>query len=700
MNIQGLVQRTWVLLALSAVASHADAQTRLFVSTQGRDTWSGTLERPNPQRTNGPKRTIEGARNAIRAMKAAKSLSPDGAIVSVADGVYLLTDSVKFNTSDSGTPSAPIVYRSARPGRAILEAGRPISTWRRVPNNIAKFLKGDAKTKVMSASLRALRITKTSLGRRSAGFASSEVPPELMFDNVRMRVSQFPNTGWLNVPSDHNGSDQSFNIKDAAPASWTFDNDAWAYGYFGVDWCDLLEKVAINKTTKQATLANKSYYGIKPGQRFRFVNVLEEVDEPGEYYIHQRTGSVYFYPPVAWPARRATVTFLETPAVQIDQVNNFRLEGFTIQNGRNHGVQITDGDGVLVRGLTIRNFGLDGVRFRNGQNNGVDSSDITGMGENGIWMTGGDRKTLTNGGNFATNNWIRAFGQGVQTRNGVYLDGCGNILANNRIEDGAHSAVGLAGNNNIVEKNEISNVCTLSDDAGAIYIGRDITMRGNVIRNNYIQDVRSRVIDPNTGQPKGQIKGVYLDDMIAEQTVENNVFRRVDIAIFLGGGRNNVVRNNLAIDGKVGFWMDARGTTMDLISRWDYASIIAPFNITQPPFSTAYPSLANYFNDEPTLPKYNQFANNAFVNVTTPSWFRNDVDTMRDADGELLIAPSGNYAGNDPGLLNPGARDFRLVPGANAGGFQSIDSADWGLKTSSFRPAVTPLTGLSARLGP
>ncbi len=50
-------------------------------------------------------------------------------------------------------------------------------------------------------------------------------------------------------------------------------------------------------------------------------------------------------------------------------------------------------------------------------------------------------------------------------------------------------AIGWSGNENIIEFNEIYNVVLETNDAGAIYSGRDPSMQGNVIRYNYFHDI-------------------------------------------------------------------------------------------------------------------------------------------------------------------------------------------------------------------
>ena len=50
-------------------------------------------------------------------------------------------------------------------------------------------------------------------------------------------------------------------------------------------------------------------------------------------------------------------------------------------------------------------------------------------------------------------------------------------------------ALSAGGNDHIVELNEIHNVVYESGDAGAYYVGRDWTGRGNILRHNFWHDI-------------------------------------------------------------------------------------------------------------------------------------------------------------------------------------------------------------------
>jgi len=82
---------------------------RFFVSTVGRDTWSGQLPAPNREKSDGPFASLARARDAVRALKA-ESPDPGPITVQVRGGRYFLEAPVTFGPEDSGSERGLISY--------------------------------------------------------------------------------------------------------------------------------------------------------------------------------------------------------------------------------------------------------------------------------------------------------------------------------------------------------------------------------------------------------------------------------------------------------------------------------------------------------------------------------------------------------------------------------------------------------------
>lgn len=153
--------------------------------------------------------------------------------------------------------------------------------------------------------------------------------------------------------------------------------------------------------------------------------------------------------------------------------------------------------------------------------------------------------------NVIKNNKIHTFGQITRTYSpAVSISGMGNYVQNNTIYDSPHTAIQYNGNYNIIEKNEIYNVCRFSGDCGAIYSGRSFSYYGNVIRYNYLHDIGEGAFKPN---------GIYLDDYLSGQEVCYNVIANVRGAGILGGGgRDNKIYNNVFLNATMSYDERAR----------------------------------------------------------------------------------------------------------------------------------------------
>jgi len=101
----------------------------IYVSPAGNDAWSGTLEAPNAEKSDGPLASIAKARDAIRRLKARPEGLAGPVRVLVRGGTYYLSQTIAFGPGDSGTSEAPISY-AAYPGeKPVLCGGRKITGW-------------------------------------------------------------------------------------------------------------------------------------------------------------------------------------------------------------------------------------------------------------------------------------------------------------------------------------------------------------------------------------------------------------------------------------------------------------------------------------------------------------------------------------------------------------------------------------------
>jgi hypothetical protein len=702
--------RNWLGFStfLWAIGFGAQASLQLQVALNGSDQGSGSAE--------APFRTLEHARDEIRRLKAAGELPVDGAVVTLRAGIYELDRTFELAAQDSGTLAGPIVYR-AQPGEQVhLSGGRVLTNWKKVADpKILERLEPAARAQVWASDLRAQGITNFGTMKSAPSWGQSEAGLELFFNDQPMTIARWPNEGTIAIsaalgPTPHQEGGEQGQVEGIIAVQtdrlkrWLGEPDVMADGYWFFDWADQRQRVESIDPAKGVLTLSKPYhvYGYRKGQWFYVYNLLSELDRPGEWYLDRDKGVLYFWPPapldaqgqgrlvpepprpqqqilggdlptperqkrgrdVPAPAQNQAVVSILPRLVNIQNAAHVRLEGFTLEAAcglasglgelRNAAIAINESTNVVVADCQIRNCGSWGAIIKGGSSNQVVGCDLYQTGDGGVWLEGGERQTLTAGGHVVENCEIHLFSRWNSVYNpAVRLRGVGNRAVHNLIHDAPHMAIDFGGNDHVIEYNEIHRVVEDSNDAGAIYTGRDWSMRGHVIRYNYLHDIRGR------GQ-RGCV-GVYLDDCFSSATVFGNIFARVSSAAFIGGGRDCVVANNLFVDCEPALHVDARCLS------WESLQSELPKRLKQvpyqaPPWSVRYPQLPSLMSDQPLAPKGNVIATNV-------CWRGKWADIDKEAEPFLRI--TNNLLGTDPGFVRAGA-------GTEAGQFElSTNSPVW-----------------------
>jgi len=675
-NVSTLLVALGTLLSLGTAGL---AGTDLYVSASGRDDWSGRQALADGN-GGGPFATLQGARDAVRKLKASAGLPEGGVTIWIAPGTHSLERGLVLTTEDSGEPAKPIVYRATTQGQVRISGGKTVAGWRTVDDAaILNRLEPAARGKVLQADLKAQGISDFGT-LRSRGFGRSGVAGlELFFKDQPMTLSRWPNADFLKIarPAEPTGDEHGgtlgklpdgYYYEGDRPGRWTDTDDIWIHGYWAYDWANSYEHIARLDTQKRLIQTSPPYgnYGFRTGQRFHFLNILEELDEPGEWYLDRKTGVLYFWPPEPMNKGDVTVSIVEEPLLSLNHVSHVELRGLTFACCRANAVAIEGGSSNRITNCTILDVGNTGVVVNGGDHHGVEDCTISEAGDGGISLTGGDRRTLTPCGHFARNNhihhiarWSRCYAPAVA------MSGVGILAANNLIHDHPHCAILFGGNDHVIELNEIHHVCLETGDVGAIYTGRDYTFRGSTIRHNFIH---------HTGGVGMGSMGIYMDDCVSGTTIYGNILWKLHRAVFLGGGRDFNVQNNIFVDCNPAVELDGRGMSKSPV--WHdmvYKTMkqrLEDMNWRQPPYKTRYPRLADlepyYAKDDGVPPgnvvvSHNICVNSELLKITwgaTPEAAR-CTDNLVDIDPLFVDAANG---------------DFRLKPDspAYAKGFEPI----------------------------
>jgi hypothetical protein len=466
--VGSLAGRLLVVLVLAAfprpVASQAaieNVPADFYVAENGRDDWSGRLAAPNDAESDGPFATIARARDAVRKEK--ETAAKPNFTILIRSGIYRLRKTLVFSRDDSAPQGGTIAYAAYPNERPILTSGVPLRNWRR-PREEPANLPSAAQGNVWVADL----------------------PPEIdrmftLYDGD-VRLPRARGEGFAPVDSVD---------KTTAPDRLTFPAGALH------DWPDLKEGellviptadyemsiLPLTSVDEQTQIATTSAAASRPIGKVKFVpisawveNVLEVLDQPGEWVVNLSERKVYLWPRGAQPSENIVAPML---------TELLRVEG-TIDDDRAIDRPAT---GLVFRGLTFSHaerypwqgdtgWGLQhhwemfdrptaALRFRGAeecvvercrfvassgsgirldlscQKNHIVGNEIAHLGGVGVLLTGyGPGTKDVNRGNEVSNNWIHHTGEIYWATPAIMIWQSGeNRVANNLIHNIPYSAI-------------------------------------------------------------------------------------------------------------------------------------------------------------------------------------------------------------------------------------------------------------------
>ncbi len=652
----------------------------------------------NPGTAELPLRTLQRARDALRRRRKIEGLPADGVAIVLRGGVYpCLSGSFSLAAEDAGTDEAPIVYRAAEGERPVLRGGRAVAGFVPLADSPgARRIPEAARAHVVQADLRAAGISDFGKlrprGRGHGKLADMDEPAhlELFFGGVPMSLARWPNDtpkmserfAKVELGDQETERDSGriitkdsdvFYYSDPRQDAWAHEPDPWLFGYWQRAYFSSYRKILrvdpeknqIRLDWNQAPDAKRRAEMVQ-GSGYQGINLLCELDSPGEWYLDRDTGLLYFWPPSPVNEAEAVVSMLEAPIVAAQGVSNVVFHGLTLEAGRQHGVVVGGGQNVLLAGCVIRNIGCKGVNIEGGSGHCLIGCDMVHLGDAGAKLTGGDLPTLRSSEHVVENCHIHHFARWNRGayQPGIEVEGVGVRMSHCLIHDAPHQAFLLSGNDHVTEYCEIHDVTHEAGDAGAWYMyggsGAALAERGNVVRYNYWHHLPYN----ETFQEHHCVcrMGVYIDNVNGGVTVYGNLFSHSDVpngAVFFGGS-DDIVENNV---------FHRCYTGVDLQDRsWVYAkgykgldAFLARMKVNEPPWSTRYPRLTTikpHTEDLTLIVRGNVVARN--IGLECGKFIYGNATTMRYARIER------NWENGDPGFRNAKGGDFSLKPDAPA----------------------------------
>jgi len=644
----------------------------LHVSPRGDDANAGTAA--------APFRTLERARDEVRARRA--DASARGATVWLHAGTHTRTGPLELTAADSGLAGAPMVYRAVAGEDVWLSGGQRLSLAAFAPATepaVLQRLRPEARGKVLRLPLAEAGLTELPDPWADHWWDMQRVQTsraELFADGVRLPLARWPNEGYARFgeiveAAPDEGRLPRFKYTDPGPGRWNVAAGVWLYGYWSRAYRAEFVKVRqIDPATQTIELASRhSLGGLETGGACRYlaINLLEELDAPGEWYLDREGGVLYLWPPADLKGQSVVMSLAQPALIHCADVSHVEFRNLGLEASRQDGLRVEGGREVRVVGCEIRNVARLGVYMR-GDAHALIGCDIHDTGTDAVAFDGGDRTTLTGGGGLVENNHIHHTNRIARAGlTAVSLGGVGHRLAHNLIHDTGYIAVRFSGNDHLIELNRIFRTNTETSEGGVFYTGRDWTSRGTTLRYNFVHHVE----DSQEGFGSST-RFVHLDDSAPGIHIYGNICYRLGGGVSVCGGADNQVHDNLFVECLAGADIGPRGEHMFrsdghggfLVNpdraNWDSLSKrLQRCKWQEPPYSTRYPRLVEIFTKEPiAAPWFNVIRRNVMVacgrgvqvNGMEPEW-----STIAD-----------NWEGDDPGFVEPDHTklDFRLKPDA------------------------------------
>lgn len=532
-----------------------------YVAPNGNDSWSGTMEAPSKDETDGPFASLERAQKAVRELKA-RVYSPKDEpvetrwigsphplgkgrdiVVYIRKGYYALEKPLIFAPDDGGErvetnlPTGAFEYHKLRdhyvtyaayPGeKPVITAGKSVGNWKKT-GNIWTATVDDHQVEMLLAGGRLQTLARTP----NKGYFT---PPY---------VSK--NTGELPFkPGDIQNWD---NLEDNRVTMLL----RWHSGFNSFSKIDVKKGIAYFKKPEEGVVIVPPRYFVE--------NIKALLDAPGEWFFDKKNNELSYIP----ENENSNLNDLNIFSSQTKQlvlikgkkgkpVRNLRIYGLTFEGtlpGDNaisfeyaHACEFVDSE--------IRSCGGAGIRINKGCYQTRILKNRFEKIENRVIVVDGEHQPegaedILRETSISYNQLYNCGGINIYAANSLYTTISHNYITKTRgryaIDVGRWQNLEEAIDGNyLVEYNHLDDVQKDADDSGAIKT-TGLTFN-SVVRRNLIHDVRAGFFNDNVA--------FWFDNMSSQWKAEENIYYNLEqgeMKLCAANLVDNIYRNNFKID--------------------------------------------------------------------------------------------------------------------------------------------------------
>lgn len=345
----------WLLVAfllINAIGCYADGNGVLYVSPKGDDRNAGTLSHPL--------KTIGAALGKMKEITAGQQVE-----VMLRGGTYEIDATLEVNRDH-------VFIHPYQDETVTISGGKSVT------RNSLKPVKEQAVLDRLQPQVRSLireidfkknRMELVGLHATGFGRPSQVAWTEVFVDGQPLRIARWPNDSTVMIGKIQEsgvakeGKEAPFPVfgyQEERPSGWKSVENMWISGYFAHGYADDMICVeSIDTIHKMIHTRQHTVYGFMTGAPWRqwfALNLLEELDVPGEYVIDAGRGKMYVYPP-AGKMENWSVSLLESPLMAIEHCKDVKVQGITFEYGRHIGVYMENTHRALIKNCIIRNMG-------------------------------------------------------------------------------------------------------------------------------------------------------------------------------------------------------------------------------------------------------------------------------------------------------------------------------------------------------